>query len=292
MKKIIFFSRKMIETIFSLLKVLKHRSFLRRSYLPKINNNKIFILGNGPSLSDNLKDNIDLLKNNNTFCVNDFCLSEYFAIIKPQYYIFLDPAYFIRDNTVELYIQLQESIIEKLSKNVSWNIKIFIPNKTDMKQQWNYMQKNNSNLSIIYFNNNSAHGFDFVCHYLFEKNFAMPEAQNVIIGAIYLSINMGYKNIYLLGVDHSWTEELRVNSKNQLYIMDKHFNSCKEKLFYKSISSEEIWMMHEILKIWSYTFQSYHVLEFYSKKKNSFIYNLVKNSYIDAFQKIGIEEVK
>ena len=51
----------------------------------------------------------------------------------------------------------------------------------------------------------------------------MPFSQNVLVAAIYISLNLGYKNIYLLGADHSWAHDVSVNDDNQLCLNDRHF---------------------------------------------------------------------
>jgi len=289
MKKIVIFFKLFGETTISLLRVLKNKSYLVKNKIPKNYGDKIFILGNGPSLNENLSNDIELLKNNDTFCVNSFCFTDYFNAIKPKYYIFLDPRYFIKKNTDEKFLKLQEDVIESLIKNVTWNMKIFIPKQTDMKNQWSELQKQNHNIEIIYFNTNPAYGFTSIKHFLFKRNLAMPRGQNVLIGAIYLSINMAYKNIYLLGADHSWIKDLRVNSKNQLLLVDKHFYSEENRLFYKDTASTELWKMHEILKIWAITFQMYRELELYARKSRVDVINLTKESYIDSFRKEDIK---
>lgn len=292
MRKFVVFLKLLIETIISLLYVFRHKSYLIKNKIPKMYNEKIFILGNGPSLKENLANDMELLKENDIFCVNTFCLSSYFIDIKPRFYIFLDPAYFIKLGTAEKFIKLQESIIESLFQNVEWNMEIFIPNITDMKQQWYELHKKNPKLKIIYFNNNPAEGFILVKHFLFKRNLALPKPQNVLVGAIYLSINMQYKNVYLLGADHSWTEDLRVNDNNQLYLVDKHFDSEEKKLFYKGVKSKELWKMHEILGAWSIVFKSYNELELYARKSKVNIINLTKESYIDSFKRGRIECIK
>jgi len=280
-----------LQTSIALLRVLKYRAFLNKTAIPVASDKDIFILGNGPSLKNNLKNNLDILKRKNTFCLNDFCMSDSFNSIKPNYYILLDPVYFRQKNISLTFLALQKNIFNALLEKVSWKMILFIPIITDMHDHWNTLSQQNKNIDIRFINTCSAKGFNKIIFYLYEKNYSMPASQNVLLGAIFLSLNMGYEKIYLLGADHSWTKDLCVNDKNQLYIIDKHFYGEKQTLFYKGNKSKEIWKMHEILSAWSRTFEGYFQLEEYSKYINKRIYNLTPNSYIDAFEKIKYEEL-
>ncbi len=288
MNKLVNFVKLLLQSCKSIIKLFIYKSFFSEIKSEKVLDDKVFILGNGPSLKENLINDMELLKKSDTFCVNTFCFSEQFCEIKPKYYIFLDPAYFMED-VASKFKKMQKEIIEVFKTLVTWDLILFIPKKTDMKDDWGILETENKNIKIVYFNNNAANGFDKIIFCLFNKNLAMPEPQNVLIGAIFLSINLGYKNIYLLGSDHSWTEDLRVNDENQLYIIDKHFNSIEEKLFYK-YNGKDIWSMGDLLYALSKTFKAYYVLQKYARYKKVKILNLTSKSFIDAFDRNFFKE--
>lgn len=291
MKTIKFFINNSYKTFISILKLLKYGSLKYSKVFIPSEKQDIIILGNGPSLRENFKNNMETLKERDTFAVNKFCLTPEFSCVKPKFYLLIDPAFYTNRNTSSKFINLQKQISEALIQKVDWDMTLFIPAGTDMKDDWTDLSIQNKNIKIIYINSNDAIGFRSIVFKLYKYNLAMPAAQNVLVGAIFLSLNMGYRNIYLLGADHSWTEDLRVNSKNQLYIYNKHYYGQEHTIFYKGIEQKEIWKMHEILFAWSRTFMSYFILRDYAKKVNAHIYNLTEDSYIDAFQKAKFEEI-
>jgi len=291
LKTIQHFIENSFATIISILKFLRYGSLKYSKGLVPTETQDIIILGNGPSLKENLEKDMNVLKKTNTFAVNKFCLTPEFHLLKPKYYLLIDPAFYIKKNTSLKFLELQKSIFDAFMQKINWNMTLFIPVRTDMKDDWSNLTMNNNHITTTYINSNNATGFKSVTFALYKYNFAMPITQNVLVGAIFLSLNMGYKNIYLLGAEHSWTEDLRVNNKNQLYICNKHYYGEEDTIFYKGIEQKEIWKMHEILSAWSKTFMSYFVLRDYAEKVNANIYNLTRDSYIDAFQKAKFEEL-
>lgn len=291
MRTIKYFIKNSFLTITSILKFLRYGSLKHSKSLSLTETQDIIILGNGPSLKGNLEKDMNILKKTNTFAVNKFCLTPEFHLLKPKYYLLIDPAFYIKKNTSLKFLELQKNIFDAFIKVKDWDLTLFIPVRTDMQDNWNSLIMNNKHITIRYINSNDANGFKSIIFTLYKYNFAMPMTQNVLVGAIFLSLNMGYKNIYLLGAEHSWTEHLRVNNKNQLFICNKHYYGEENTIFYKGIEQQEIWKMHEILLAWSKTFMSYFVLRDYAKKVNANIYNLTTDSYIDAFPKVKLEEL-
>lgn len=275
----------------SILKFLRYGSLKHSKPFPITKTKNIIILGNGPGLKDNLEQDMHVLKKNDTFAVNKFCLTSEFPLVKPKYYLLLDPAFYIKKNSSIKFLGLHKKIIDSFITKIDWEMTLFVPARTDMKEDWDTLTSHNKHITVRYINNNAAVGFKSIVFTLFRYNLAMPVTQNVLVGAIFLSLNIGYKNIYLLGVEHSWSEDIRVNDKNQLYIRNKHYYDEVETIFYKGIEQKEIWKMHEILLAWSKVFMSYFVLQDYAKKLNAKIYNLTAESYIDAFPKVKFEKV-
>lgn len=291
MKTIKYFIKNSFETFISILKFLKYGSFKYCKVFTPSEKQDIIILGNGPSLKEYVKNNLQTLKETDTFAVNKFCITSEFSWVKPKYYLLIDPAFYINKNVSIKFLNLQKQIFDSFVQKVDWDMTLFIPVLTDMKDDWTDLTIRNKHIKIIYVNSNDATGFRSIVFTLYKYNFAMPNPQNVLVGAIFLSLNMGYKNIYLLGAEHSWTEDLRVNNRNQLYICNKHYYGEEDTIFYKGIEQKEIWKMHEILLAWSKTFMSYFILRDYAKTINANIYNLTEDSYIDAFPKAKFEEL-
>ncbi len=245
-------------------------------------NQSIAILGNGPSLNKDIeklnKKDID-----NYIAVNDFISSTLFNTVKPKYYILADPAYFdpnINNKNIEETLSLLCEIDYELFLFIPFTyFKIFSKN--------NPISISNKNLIVIPFHTNEYKGFECVRFYLYKAGLSMPKVQNVIIPAIFNSINMGYKSVYLLGVDHSWITDLRVDKNNNVCTIVRRFydNNPDNTLTPFLKITKEPYKMHEILTDLSYTFKGYHILEKYSKTQKCKIYNLTIDSFIDAFEK-------
>jgi hypothetical protein len=290
--KIIFnFFRLFIQSVYSFLTIL--RFFVKPIKLAQQNiNSEVFILGNGSSLQDGLSKFSNELIKKDLLVVNEFCLSKYFEILKPKYYVLVDQAYLKDFNISEKFLITQQKILEIFCNNVSWEITIFIPFIAENKMKWLNLQNLNKKIEIQFVNINTISGFDRIKYFLYSKNMGMPRVQNVIIASIFLAINMNYKNIFLLGTDHSMHQDIVVNKNSNLCIAIKHFNSSDSlKPFYSDYLEQNILKIDQFFLMWSLTFQGYYQLKKYSEINNIQIYNTSLNSFIDAFPKIDLEKV-
>jgi hypothetical protein len=256
------------------------------------NNDECVILGNGPSLKNSLNDSFEFIKARKKFCVNDAVLSEEFKELKPEYVVFMDPFYWSR-KTVEPYLSMYKKEAEILS-NADWEIRVFMPNTA---KEWNYfidVPNKNKNVKIIYININTSLFVEEKYRFSeYKQNIAMPRVQNVLVACIYIAINAGYKRIYLFGADHSWHESIHIREDNVLCYKDRHFYDKEEVQkytpVYKTPDCSQTINMAELFLAFSYKYASYMELEKYSKYKGVKIYNASNISYIDAFERIKID---
>lgn len=276
------------ETAISLLKILLRSNFLCK--LPKIEQyEEMVILGNGPSLQETLKNDV-FLKEKALMCVNAFALSQDFQIVKPSYYLFVDPQFWqtkINETTKKYIDSIYESIIQK----TNWELIILLP--FDAKHiAHRFHQENNPFIKVHFFNKTSVNGFSFIRNLLYKWQWGMPVPQNVLIACIMNSISMGMKTIYLTGADHSWLESLHIGENNLLYIKHEHFtllNKNYESLqIIKNIFTGQPIKLHEQLATLSMTFKNYHIIKKYATYRKVKIYNISNRSYIDAFERVKI----
>ena len=163
---------------------------------------------------------------------------------------------------------------------------LIIPTLANNNKEFQKVFKNNSNITLVDFNDTTILGFDFFRYYMYKNYLGGPPMKNVLISAIYLSLNIGFKQIFLLGSDHSWTSELVVNQYNQVCLTDSHFYDkqiVSNKPLRHIYGSE--YKMHEILRDFALMFEGYHLLNEYSKVLGSSIINLCEYSFIDAFKR-------
>ncbi|MBD5256334.1 MAG: DUF115 domain-containing protein [Bacteroides sp.] len=243
-----------------------------------LNTDTLIILANGPSLKNNLANNAIDFDNAAVCVVNDFARFPIFRQIKPQYYVLADPFYFT-DLSNQRNIE-----IHTVFESIDWKMNLYIPFQSRKLLKGKI---NNPNITVIPFHSQPFYGCKTLENKLYSANLSMPRAQNVLIPAIYIGINNGFKKIMLYGVDHSWTEEIRVNSKNEVCFLYAHFFDDKKpdlKPWHKG-TGLPVYKMHEILRDLAWMFDGYHRLQSYAELKGCRIINKTKDSFIDAFER-------
>jgi hypothetical protein len=260
--------------------------------IPLKDNMDCIILGNGPSLKESLqsKKNYEFIISKPKFCVNSFPITDEFFKLKPEFLVFMDP-FFWAENLSEPYITEVINIKENIKK-ADWNITIIMPIHA---KKWNFfIDILSENISIKYINTDTSSENDFIKKAnLFKSNKAMPQVQNVLIACLYVGINIGFKNLYIFGADHSWHENLMIDDDNILNIKDLHFYDnmdVKYTTAYSEADLSKIFNMHSFFYALSQKFYGYMELEKYSKLLGSKIFNASAKSYIDAFEKIKIDK--
>lgn len=262
--------------------------FLKGSFQPIIRNLKAdnevcYILGNGPSLNKQLTESDFLQKQENLFVVNNFVLTDYYQVLKPRYYVFADPCYWDDKMHLQEYLKSQ-SVLQKVSYETNWEINIIAPKAAEACFRKHF--ECNKNINLFFLNTNLIEpSYVNIAYFLYSKYYALPHYQNVLVLASYLALNIGFKEVNLLGAEHSWTENIRVNNENQVCLMDKHFYDLDAKLVPWIKVDGGVYKMSEILVDLSKMFEDYHVIADYAKFKNRIVYNCTPNSFVDAFKR-------
>lgn len=244
------------------------------------------ILGTGPSLKDDFSALLKKCNNESYFALNDFGTSELFEKIRPQYYILLDPSYWVpHDKCNERDYQLREILFERFNTVLSWNMILFVPWKA-IKSNYFSTRITNKNITIVPINYlNFYPTYSKFYLYILKKNLGVVPVGNVMGGAIYLAINMGFKRINIYGADHSWTKDLRVNDQNQVCTIKKHFFEENEVLEPWRKTNKEIFRMSEVLKMLQSHFYGYEYLNWFANSVGCKIVNKTKGSFIDSFDR-------
>jgi hypothetical protein len=279
------FAGNCLNSAISFLKIIFQSSFSVK--LPTAHQDSCVILGNGPSLSLSLSKHPDFFKQHALICVNGFAFGKEYTELKPAYYVLMDPILWLDDN------ELVKKILDAIIQHTSWKIQLLVPQKARNSPALIRLQKQNSNIYVNYFNYTIFSGFTGLSHFLFSKNLAMPQSQNVLVASLFLSINMHFKTIFIVGADHTWLENLHVNDNNQLCLKDPHFYDNEPKvnyrLFYKDVHHQETFSMREILHTFGKAFYGYEVVKKYADYAKTTIYNASEISFIDAFERRKIE---
>jgi hypothetical protein len=279
------FVNNCVNTCLSVLKILFQSKFGLR--MPSAESDKCIVLANGPSLKTSLEKYPGIFKKYPVVCVNTFSVTAEYALLKPRYYVILDP-FFWKGST-----EIIRTTIKCIEERTSWPMKLLVPQHAERSGIFNSLSGKNSNIEIVTFNYTVFKGFKAASHFFFRKNLAMPQSPNVSIASLFLSVNMGYKEIYLVGADHTWHENLHVNEDNILCTRNVHFYDNAPVTTYvpflKEGRPDETQKTHEFFTIWSKTFYGYFLVNDYASYHKAKIWNASEVSFIDAFERKKLE---
>ena len=285
------FIENLFASLLSVIKVLLISKFNLK--IKKINGEfDCVILGNGPSLNDTLKEDLNFVLDDKkkVIAVNSFVISEYYERIKPDYYVLNAPEYWL-EVVSELLQKMRKDVFQNLIAKTNWELTLFVPYQAKRSKVWKSLFESNPNIHTVYYNKTPVEGLTSVNHFFFKKNFGMPRPHNVLIPSIFLSINMGFKKIYLVGADHSWHEEIKVDDTNKVTVNHEHFYDKSEwRLPMYKLDGKE-YRIHDVFRKLYRAFKGYFLLNNYAKEKNAKILNASKRSYIDAFEKTIIKKI-
>lgn len=285
---VINFLNKILQLIFELLYILlKNLPAYRFKIQLNAENttSKMVILANGPSLQEDINEFQPGDTQFTFFAVNYFAMTPLFKIYKPKHYVIIDSLMFSKSfNDTRVSVKTEE-LFNVFINDIYWPISLYLP--TNIYKDKDIVNKfsSNSKVTVYSFNSQISYTFESIRNLLFRFNLAAPVTNNVASAGIYISILLGFKTIYLTGVDHSWTKSIFVNDKNQVCIKDDHFfnpNVVPEPWLK---SNGEFFKMSEILIAFSTMFKSYEILRLFADKAEVVIINKTKNSFIDTFKR-------
>ncbi|MEZ4884848.1 MAG: hypothetical protein R3E32_09000 [Chitinophagales bacterium] len=274
------------QSFLSLAKVVIQSKF--RSPMPPKSKQNCIILANGPSLKDSLRQNPDAFDKEkyDLFCVNYFANTDFYERLKPNYCVLIAPEYWVEEfEDISTILQKRTQLFENIEAKTDWEMTILIPWEAKKSKAWKELFKNKPNIHIQYFNRTPVEGCTSINHFLFKHRLGMPRPHNVLLPSIWLTINMHYQNIYLVGSDHSWLPEISVNDQNEVLINQKHFyddTTSVPKPMRKATGKRKL---YEVLEKFMLAFKGYFILNKYAKTKGVKIWNSTPNSFIDAFER-------
>lgn len=287
MKKIYFFIVLFIQTIVSLfLVVIFNRNGAARKVRRLKNDRKgraATVLANGPSAREIIISRGDLLNGTDLLVLNNFGNQEYFFKLKPRYYIILDPAYYNSEIKVESEKNTNndrrdEHMLQENLKKVDWDMILFMPSLREARKSYS-LYGSNPHISVVPFNTTRIMGFDRFQNFLIGCSQGLPSSRNVIIPAMILMANLGYKTIYLYGCEFSWTKTMDVDPNNgMMFFNDRHFYNKEEMRYFGK--GGYVWWLDAISEM-------LHGTEQVSKFADSIgvrIINRTKGSFIDSFE--------
>ena len=246
---------------------------------------RIAILANGPSLMETLS---NFKTGKNEFEEMDFCAVNYFAndphfdMFRPKLYVLSDPQFLANNCFKEKVLMLYKN----LNKKVTWAMNLYVQYYSLKETNWGEIITN-KNITIIPFHSKVFKGSALMRNYLFKRGIASADYGTVIHHCILISINLGYNEINLYGVDHTFFDGLTVNDNNQVCRKVSHFYNTETnevKPIYHHYTKQFFpytmsFFLYDHMRI----FQGHEILNDYAKYRNVKIINRTKDSMIDAY---------
>ncbi len=300
--KLQLFILQLVQSFLTIIKIILLSDLFIKKIKIKSEYNEALILGNGPSLKQFFKKEIAFMQNKTIFAVNYFARTSEYKRVKPHFYVITSPEYFLKEQKKE-YANERIITLKTIFKETFWPMVLIIPLIAKKNDHWRSQLINNEMIKIHYMNTTPVEGFENISFKLISKQFGMPRPHNVLIPCILHAINFDFKNIYLVGADHSWLAEIFVSKSNEVFLSQKHYyddqtekqnhsvNKPIPKPMYQGISNDKR-KLHEVLEKFSVSFKSYWVLNAFARHKNVKIWNCTENSFIDAFEKMSIKNEK
>lgn len=280
----------LVKTLISLLKIIL-LARLRGSKLSQITQAEHFIiLGNGPSLDEEISGLDFSAPHLEQVCVNHFPSTPLFEIVKPRFYITSAPDLWL-DDIEQSFVDNSNKLFNNIAHKTTWEFHLYIPFEAKKYTRWQAPLHKNQHVKIHYFNNNAVEGFEWFNHFCFNRQWGMPRPHNVMIPCLSLTIDSKTKSVLLLGVGHTWLGEISVTENNEVLLNQKHFydrDTSKPKALDKKGKDKR--KLYEVLSKFTLAFYGYFVIKGYADKVGVKIYNGTKGSFIDAFDRISPKE--
>lgn len=263
---------------------------LEPSPLPQIEHHseKMVLIGNGPSLTQSVELYKEEIVKHDRIAANFFASSDFFEQLQPNIYLFADPAFFdVPDNQKNSI----ENLFDALVKKTAWPLEMIIPYEAKDAIILNTI-KDNSNIHIDYYSLKNQNIGNLSKYEAWDKNYIAPPSQNVMNVALYLSLFWGYRETYLIGVDMSSLEDIRVDQEtNELFSIDRHFYNNKDVYSDKKLFDEKRgrirsdWKLHDYIYAFGRMFEYFYDLKGYADYKGLKVYNASEYSWINVFER-------
>lgn len=221
------------------------------------NGSRCVILGTGPSLNSLTKSQIENLKNEVTFGVNSFYKAKIADYLNPTYYALFD----------NLYWGAEKHFFKDILNKFSLSKPIFL---TDYRA-YKIVEELGIELETMFIYNKK---------YPINRIDSKPTGnmyigQNVISTTILIAINMGFKEIYLLGCDYN--SFATINAEHCYNDEDEKDYNTENLAFY--------------LKFYALTTRIHYLIAKYATRKKVKIVNITSGSLLDAYPKANASTV-
>jgi hypothetical protein len=279
------FLESLYQALISLVRVFARFRFRSDLNSIKVHQKELLILANGPSLRADLDNFPGFFSDKPLMCVNQFVLSDDFDRLKPQYYVLLDIGFFV-ENTIPRVAAVREQVKEALIRKTTWDLLMLCPAEGRNSRFHRDLVASGIPIKFAFMNRTVVDGTKCVRHWLYRRQMGMPPPQNVLIGALMAGLGIGFKQIIILGADHSWHQGLEIGSDGKLVSAEHHFYDKKPwKVAVEHPETLQRATLHDYFFNLYRTFRSYHLIREYADSRGVKIINASSVSFIDAFER-------
>lgn len=246
----------------------------------------VIVMGNGPSLRSFIEAGEEIRRGFDLLSVNFAANAPEFFNLRPDIYILADPHFFNGITKDANVARLWENL-----RNVNWPMTLWLP--ADKRGITSALRMNlPQNIKVKWYNLTPAEGKGAIVRAIINRGLGMPRPRNVLIPAIITAIREGYKRIFLVGADHTWSQSLWVDDKNRVVSVQPHFYKDNEKEQERVASEYAGYHLHDILKSLTIAFKSYFNIADFADYKGVQIFNATPGSFIDAFPRCDYAQMK
>ena len=247
------------------------------------NRNNCVVLGNGPSLNDDIENIKNHRNETDIICVNAFPLTDHFLYLKPEYLILMDTQWWRKDANNNA-LKWRKNLYNMLN-SVNWKMQVIVSNNADIsfvKSQIDneYITVDKTKTVNLYRPLNS-NAFKY-----YDTGYFGPPFTNVLVFAIYNAVMAGYKEIDLYGADLSYLFLIDVDQKtNKVFIKNEYFYETGERQLLLEHEGKDARgsTMYEFIQAQASTYKSHELLYEYARNKGIQIINRSSYSTIDAY---------
>lgn len=275
-------------TAFSILKIIILVRKRGKRITDLTDKKHFIILGNGPSLVDELMSIDEIPTETEVICVNHFPSTDQFEVIKPKFYVTGAPDLWL-DDIDQSFVENSNKLFKNIADKTQWEFHLFIPFEARKFKRWQQFLNENQYVKIQYYNNNAVEGIKSFSYLCYRKQLGMPRPHNVMIPCLSLCLQNHIEDILLLGVGHTWLRDLSVTQNNEVLLNQKHFYD-KDKTEAKPLDKRGKGSrnLYEVLSKFTLAFYGYFIINDYAKSLDVKIYNGTEDSFIDAFERKSI----
>lgn len=236
---------------------------------------RCFILASGPSIN---KQDLTLLKDETTIAVSQFFLHPQIDVIRPKYHCFAPQHEPFNDETNKI-------IFDNYIGNYKFPVKSFIGSTEFKYSYYNYLNKHPEYKIDASFIDYSSSSQLNESNYLLDDSWDITQnpfsLRTVIYIAIQVAYYLGFKEIYLLGVDHDYLNDIN-RTDHHFYKENKSF-SDKEHL--------EMFTMERWFEEYYYRWKQYRLMNEFLSTKGISIFNATDGGLLDVFPRVNYSDL-